>query len=179
MKFFQNRAVAAVIAVVVILGSTLIAGRANLVRACTEQEDSFFTVSEGKAPVYYVDQLISAAASLANVAEKCSQAEDAAAIRDARRELVKAEESKDISDIYAAYRKLLSVVGDFDAPSISDSADRSLYEDNISVISGASRELEQSTYNANVTVFIETVYSRFPSSVFARLFSIRAPELFA
>ena len=179
MKFFQNRAVAAVIAILVIVCSTLFAGRANLIKACTAQEEAFFSVPEGKAPAYYVDQLISAAASLANVAEKYDLGNDAAAIREARRELVKAEDSKDISDIYSAYRKLLSAVGDFGTPSVSDSTDKALYEDNLSVISGASRELEQSSYNVNVSVFLETVYSRFPSSLFARLFSIPAPELFA
>ena len=40
--------------------STVFAGRANLSRACAEQEEAFFTVTEGKAPVYYVDQIISA-----------------------------------------------------------------------------------------------------------------------
>ena len=179
MKFFQNRAVAAIIAVSVVVCSTLFAGRVNLIKACTAQEEAFFSVPNGKAPVYYVDQMISAAASLANVAEKYDRGDDAAAIREARRELVSSEDSKDISDIYSAYRKLLSAVGCLDIPSVADSMDRTLYEDNLSVISGASRELEQSSYNVNVTVFLETVYGRFPSSLFAGLFSIPAPELFA
>ena len=178
MKFFQNRAVAAVIALLVVIASTLFAGRANLVKACAAQEEAFFTVSDGKAPVYYVDQLISAAASLANVAEKYDRGDNASAIREARRELVNAEESRDISDMYAAFRNLLTAVADYDCPEITDPADKSLYEDNLAVVSGAGRELEQSPYNVNVTVFLETVYNRFPSSLFARLFSVRAPELF-
>ena len=179
MKFFQNRAVAVIIALLVVIGSTLIAGRANLIKNCKAQEAAFFSVSEGKAPVYYIDQLISASASLANVTEKYDTTGAASSIRDARRELVKAEEARDISEIYAAAENLIAVVSTVDSKSISDSADRMICEDNLSIVAGASRELEQSDYNVNVTFFLETVYERFPSSLFAKLFSIKAPELYA
>ena len=47
------------------------------------------------------------------------------------------------------------------------------------MISGASRELEKSDYNERVNDFLINTYYSFPSSVFARLFMVDAPELFA
>ena len=184
MKFFENRAVAILVTVLVVLGSTLLSGRANLAKACAAQEEAFFSVSEGKAPVYYIDQLISAAASLGNLAEKYGYADDAASIREARRALVRAEEARDIPGMYDACQTLYAAVRAFDDFSVDEITsenlqDPGLYLDNVSVISGAARELEQSDYNVNVTAFIAGTYDRFPSSLFARLFAIKAPDLFA
>ena len=159
--------------------STVIAGKANLTRACREQEEAFFTVTEGKAPIYYVDQIISASASLADLAEKNEASGNTASdLRTARRALVSAEEKKDLSDMYAAYRSVLSAADSAEL-TFDDPTDRALYEDFKSVISGAARELEKSDYNDKVNDFLINTYYSFPSSVFARLFMIDAPELFA
>ena len=184
MSFLQNRAVAVILAAVVVVGSTLLAGRANLARACAAQEEAFFTVSEGKAPVYYIDQLISASASLANLAEKYDYADNAAALRQARQELLRAEEARDIPGMYAACQDLYAAVRAFDNFSVSELTqdnlhDPGLFIDNVTVISGAASQLEKSGYNDAVTEFLQKTYHRFPSSLFARLFSIEAPALFA
>lgn len=136
-------------------------------------------MTEGKAPVYYVDQIISAAASLADLAEKSEASADAAAdLRTARRALVSAEEKRDISDMYAAYRSVLSAADSVEL-NIDDPTDKALYDSCKTVISGASRELEKSDYNERVNDFLINTYYSFPSSVFARLFMVDAPELFA
>ena len=141
LKLFQNRFVAVIIAAAVIVFSTIFAGRSNLSRACRQQEEAFFTVTEGKAPVYYVDQIISASASLADLAEKSGASADAAAdLRTARRALVNAEEKRDLSDMYAAYRSVLTAADSVEL-TFDDPADRDLYDNCKSVISGASREL--------------------------------------
>ena len=57
--------------------------------------------------------------------------------------------------------------------------DTELTEDSVSVIAGAFRQIEESTYNVDVQVFNETRYTSFPASLYARLFGIDAPELFA
>lgn len=159
--------------------STVFAGRSNLSRACAEQEEAFFTVTEGKAPVYYVDQIISASASLADLAEKNEASADAAAdLRTARRALVSAEEKRDISDMYAAYRSVLSAADSVEF-GIDDPTDKALYDSCKTVISGASRELEKSDYNDKVNDFLIHTYYSFPGALFARLFMVDAPELFA
>ena len=135
-------------------------------------------MTEGKAPVYYVDQIISASASLADLAEKAGAADAASELRSARRALVEAEEKKDLSDMYTAYRALLGAVDSVEL-TFDDPADRDLYDNCKTVISGASRELEKSDYNDNVNRFLIDTYYSFPSSVFARLFMVDAPELFA
>ncbi len=159
--------------------STVFAGRSNLSRACAEQEEAFFTVTEGKAPVYYVDQIISASASLADLAEKSEASADAAAdLRTARRALVSAEEKRDISDMYAAYRSVLSAADSVEL-NIDDPTDKALYDSCKTVISGASRELEKSDYNDMVNDFLIHTYYSFPGPMFARLFMVEPPELFA
>ena len=179
MKFFQNRAVALLIALVVVAASTLLAGRANLSKACAAQEEAFYTAAEGKAPVYYIDQLISAAASLSNALEDAGRDDAAAELRSARRELVQAEEARDIPAMYEACEGLYAAVDALGGFSSGDKTTQALWDDSLTVISGAKRQLEQSTYNVYVTEYITAVYSRFPTSLFARLFGIDAPALFA
>ena len=163
--------------------STVFAGRANLSRACAEQEEAFFTVTEGKAPVYYVDQIIGAAASLADVGEKYEQLSDAAvSMRDVRRALVRAEEARDISDIYDACMQVSDAARDFDAQAdevTMSGYDAELTADCVSEIAGAIRSVEESGYNASVSRFMAEKYSSFPASLYARWFSIAAPEPFA
>ena len=107
-----------------------------------------------------------------------ASADAAADLRTARRALVNAEEKRDLSDMYAAYRSVLTAADSVEL-TFDDPADRDLYDNCKSVISGASRELEKSDYNDNVNRFLIDTYYSFPSSVFARLFMVDAPELFA
>ena len=182
MKFFQNRTVAVILAVIVVLG-TLAASAVRFAGSCRRTEDAFFTVSSGKAPVYYVDQIIGAAASLADVGEKYEQlGEIAATVREIRRTLVRAEEARDISDIYDACAELSEAAREFNAQTggvTMSGYDTELVEDCVSEISGAIRAIEDSGYNTAVSRFIADKYSSFPASLYARWFGIAAPEFFA
>lgn len=182
MKFFQNRAVAVFLAVIVVLG-TLAVSAVRFAGSCRKAEDAFFSVSQGKAPVYYVDQIIGAAASLADVGEKYEQlGEIASAMRDGRRELVRAEENRDISAIYDACVQVSDSAREFNAQTggvTMSGYDVELTEDCVSEIAGAIRAIEESGYNASVTRFVAEKYSSFPASLYARWFRIAAPEPFA
>ena len=182
MKFFQNRAVAVILAVIVVLG-TLAVSAVRFAGSCRKTEEAFFSVSQGKAPVYYVDQIIGAAASLADVGEKYEQLSDAAvSMRDVRRALVRAEEARDISDIYDACMQVSDAAREFDAQAdgvTMSGYDAELTADCVSEIAGAIRSVEESGYNASVSRFLAEKYSSFPASLYARWFSIAAPEPFA
>ncbi len=182
MKIFQNRAIALLLAVVVVL-LTLGVSAYRFADDARAVEKAFFTAKSGKAPVYYVDQIISAAASLADVGEKYpALSEQAEAMRAARKALVKAENVRDISDIYDACQEVSQAAGSFAAQAeqvTMSEYDTGLAEDAASDISGAIRKLSECGYNETAREFIENRYNSFPASLYARLLGVREPELFA
>ena len=180
MKFFQNRAVAIVITVAAVIVSTLLNVNTNMRRDYNTLKESFFSVS-GKTPVYYVDAQISAAASLATVADHYDSL-SGDAVRAARKTLIAAEESRDISDIYLASTILSAAVDELSAAASSvamTEADKGTFADGTAAVAGARRQLLESDYNANALALIRRNYARFPGSFFAELLSIPRPELFA
>lgn len=183
MNFFRNKIVAVCTAAVVVVASTAISGSAGLSKACRSVENGFFSVSEGKAPAYYVDQQISAAASLAAVGEHYEAlTEPSEKLRSARKTLVEAYSKKDVSDICSACSELREQVDCFagQAQSVSlTTADASTYSDDMATLSGTRNKLLSSNYNAKVSDFLDRVYYRFPASAFASLFDVDAPELFS
>lgn len=182
MKFFQNRFVAFLIAAAVVVGSTTVNIGSGLHRACSRLEESFFTVKDGKAPNYYVDQMISAAASLAAVGSHYDGTQEAVSdLREARSELVEAQEERDVSDIAEASSVVLKSAGALSDTlgrlSLSEE-DRSTWADAVDTLFGAERKLSSSDYNRDVESFLRNTYSRFPARVFAELLDIDEPELF-
>ena len=180
MKFFQNRAVAIVITVAAVIASTLLNVNTNMRRDYTTLKESFFSVS-GKTPVYYVDAQISAAASLATVADHYDSL-SGDAVRSARKALIEAEASWDISDIYDASTALTAAVDELSAAAASSvamtEADKATFADGTAAVAGARRNLLESDYNVNAYRMIRKNYSRLPGSFFVSLLHIPQPELF-
>ncbi len=180
MKFFQNRAVDIVLTVAAVLASTLLSARVGMSRDCNKLHESFFAVG-GKTPVYYVDQQISAAASLATVADHYDQL-SGDAVRAARKALIEAEAGWDISDIYDASTALSAAVDELSAAAASvamTEADKSTFADGTAAVAGARRQLLESDYNVQAMALIRKNYSRFPGSLLAQWLGIPRPELFA
>ena len=181
MKFFQNRAVAVVIAVVGVALSTLLSAKIGMTRDYDRLHNSFFR-TDGKTPVYYVDQQISAAASLATVGERYDTLTNASAlVREARKALVGAEEAMDISDISDASAVLSAAVDSLRSAAAGvemTSADASVFADGTAMVAGARRELLEGDYNEEATKLIQKNYESFPASFFAGLLNIPRPELF-
>ena len=178
MKFFQNRAVAIVITVAAVIASTLLNVNTNMRRDYKKLQESFF--GSGKTPVYYVDAQISAAASLATVADHYDSL-SGDAVRAARKALIEAEASWDISDIYDASTALSAAVDELSAAASSVSmseADKATFADGTAAVAGARRNLLESDYNVNAYRMIRKNYSRLPGSFFVSLLHIPQPELF-
>lgn len=181
MKISENRGLAIVIAAAVVVGSTLVSGARGLEKACDNAERAFFKSSD-KAPSYYVNNAVSAAASLAAVGSHYDSLEaETAAIRSARSELVEAYEDKDIEDMGRACEALTAATDDFVAGvgGVSLTAeDQSAFDDASDTVYGAARQIGKSGYDEDTEAFIRKVYDRFPASLFAALFDVDAPELF-
>ena len=181
MKFFQNRAVATVIAVVVVIASSLISAGVGMNRDLNKVNMSFWK-ADGKAPVYFVDQQIGAGASLATVGEHYSElSAPAAAVREARTALVDAENAQDISGVYNASVLLADAVSELDqaASAVSlSAADASTFADGLSTMSGAKNRLTESDYNDSVRRLLRRNYNSFPGSLFASVLDVDEPFLF-
>lgn len=181
MKLSENKGLAVGIAAVVVVASTLLSGGLGLEKACDNTENAFFVGSE-KAPAYYVNSSISAAASLAAVGSHYDAlTAETAALRASRSELVEAYEDRDIEDMGRASASLLEATDAFVAGiggvSLTEE-DRSAFDDAADTVYGAARQLEKSGYDKDTAKFIDRVYTRFPASLFASLFDIDAPESF-
>lgn len=181
MKFFQNRAVATVIAVVVVIASSLLSSSVGMRRDLNKVNMSFWK-TDGKSPVYFVDQRIGAAASLATVGEHYSElSAPAAAVREARTALVSAENAQDISGVYTADALLTNALSALEqaASSVSlSSADASTFSDGLSTMSGAKRQLTESDYNNSVQQLLHRNYQSFPGSLFASVLDVDEPFLY-
>ncbi len=181
MKFFQNRAVATVIAMVVVVASSLLSSYVGMNRDLSKVNMSFWKV-DGKAPVYYVDQQIGAAASLATVGEHYSDLTgSASAVREARTALVNAENVHEISGVYNASVRLADAVSDLEQAASGTSlsaADASTFSDGINTVSGSMRQLLESDYNSSVQKLLRSNYLSFPGAVFASVLDIDEPVPF-
>lgn len=180
MKIFRNRIVVILLAMVLVAGSVVFSAYRGMKKNLRELEDSFFT-AQNKGPMYYVDQIISAAASVAAVADHYDSL-DAKPIRDARSAMVQAENGRDLSDLYGASVELADAVSGLQtaATGVELSAqDKSTLTDGINTIAGARRELDECGYNERALALIEENYRRFPGSLLTRLLNIDEPELFA
>ena len=180
MKFFNNRVVALIIAAAVVAGSTAVNCAVGLHREANKIEESFFSVKNGKAPNYYVDQTISAAASLATVGGHYGGTEEAvASLREYRKELVEAQEERDLSDMYTALRQLSrhgKDLADFlTAAQAVTPEDEDALKDAVTTLEGAARKLDESGYNDAVLDFARgSAYRR----LWIDLLDIEGPELF-
>lgn len=141
---------------------------------------SFYTDSPecGKAPAYYINSRISDAASLATVGshyEELSAATET--LRTARSTLVIAYESGYIYGMARANDELTKAVELFvkaaEAVTFTE-MDAANYQDRITALAGAQRNLENHSYNARVDDFTRTIHG----NPLAALMGIEVPAPF-
>lgn len=181
MKFFKNRAVAVLLAILVVAGSTLVNTRVRLAEACQQVEDTFFTASAGSKSVYArLDARLDAANGLWSILIN-HDAEAAAALNQARSAMLDAYDSRDISDMYAANSRLQdafdTAVTAVSAYTLSASESDALNDYTIT-FAGAQKMIDESSYNSDVLAFLRTTYNKFPAIILAPLVGVEAPELF-
>lgn len=183
MKFFQKPAAALLLAILIVPSSLLLNTKVKLTDECRELEESFYTAENGgKSSGYYVNSRISDAASLATVGSHYPElAGVTEALREARSTLAAAYEGRDIYAMYRANAELTRAVAAFEQAAQSvvfTEMDQVNYDDRVTALAGAQRNLDNSTYNEEVSRFRRTVYDRFPASVLAAIVGVDAPPLF-
>ncbi len=178
MKFFKNPVVAVLLALLIVLASTLVNVHVKYGKLCRSVTDEFY------AEAGIADQLSSIrmdAAVLAKVAER--NGIDAKELTNAANHLQDLLSQTGVSagrvfrcydelrvELVSAEQKLLGVaLSDTDAITVSDC---------ISRIQNAASAISASPYNETVRSFLAK-YDRFPTHMLARLANVSIPEVFA
>ena len=185
MDFLKNRAVAIVLAVVIVLGSTLVTSGTKLKSQCQKITDGFYSgvTYDGYEHPSIQSQLKNisrAALGLATIASNYTGV-DAAAVKTDRDNLDSSLEKGTPSQIYDIYTALTAdtaaLVSSLRAQTLSD-RDSSGVDQYESIISSASGVIDKSGYNDTVRDFLRSTYNVFPASFFASLTGVNPPELF-
>ncbi|HBR07462.1 MAG TPA: hypothetical protein DD735_01040 [Clostridiales bacterium] len=181
MKLLKNRAVAVLLAVLVVAGSTFLNTRIKLSEECRRVEDGFYTSDSGSKSIYArLDSRLDAANGLWTILLD-HDAEAAAELNKARSALLKAYDARDIPDMYDANYVLQKAFDDASSAlsgvTLSASEADALH-DYVITFAGAQRMIDESDYNDGVLTFMRSTYQRFPASFLAPLAGVKAPELF-
>lgn len=181
MKFFKNRAVAVLLALLVVAGSTLLNTQIRLSEKCRQVEDGFYASETGSKSIYaYLGDRLDAANGLWTILIN-HDAEAAAALNQARSALLGVYDARDIAGMYGAnnalqqaFDKAAAAVAGYDLTSSESDA---LNDYTIS-FAGAQKMIDKSGYNTVVLDFTRTTYEKFPANLLAPLVGVEAPELF-
>lgn len=181
MKFFKNRAVAVLLAILVIAGTIFTNTLVRMTEECQQVEDGFFTSESGSKSIYaYLSSRLDAANGLWTILIN-HDAEAAASLNQARSGLLDAYDARDISEMYAANSELETAfseaVSTLSGYTLSSSESDALNDYTIT-FDGAQRMIDQSDYNGDVLEFMRTTYNRFPATLLTSLLGIDAPELY-
>lgn len=185
METLKKRPIAILLAIVIVLASTLLTAGTKLKSACQKVTDGFYSgvTYDGYAHPSIKSQLkniSSSALGLATIAANYTGV-DAAAVKTDRSNLDSSLENGSPAQIYKTYTALAAdtaaLVSSLKAQSLSsrDASGVTQYENTISSAAGV---IEKSGYNDTVRDFLRETYNVFPASFFASLTGVAAPELF-
>lgn len=185
MDTLKKRPVAILLALVIVVGSTLLSSGIKLKQACQTVTDGFYSgVTYGgyehPSIQSQLKNVSSAALGLATLAANYTGV-DASAVKSARNDLDSSLENGTPGEIYDRYTALLSgtaaLTADLQAQPLSD-RDASGVTQYESILTSASGVIDKSGYNDTVRGFLRDTYDAFPASFFAGLTGVSAPELF-
>ncbi len=186
MKVLKKPAVAVLLAVLVVFGSTFLSAGLKLSGACADITDGFYDGLriDGKNQPSIASSLrtlCDAADELAVVGSQYGH--DTSALTENCSVLKKAlaSEDRDIGSLYLAYSDLYSALRSLESElEKSDLSDR--HRDDLTALEKktdeARVEIDNSGYNASVGLFLRK-NDRFPARQFASLFHISFPAAFA
>lgn len=178
MKFFKNRAVAIILCVLMVLGSTLLNTRVKFGRQCRNVEQSFYDaggISE------QLELIRSKAGFLADMAE--AKGLDTSSLRNASQALEDklGQRRLDITGIHSCYealdRELKNVETKLITSSLTDQ-EAETFSSSLELIHNAQAKLSTATYNETVRSFCRR-NDRFPTNILAKLAGVSLPEEFA
>ena len=184
MKLFKNRFFALLLAVVVVIASTLINTDVKFGRECSKVTEQFYAdTSRSAAPASISRELVNILSDSESLSALASRyGADTKALDDANAQLRERLTAKrGASEVYVSYNKLCaaltSLMGQLPNSTLSeqDSAEVTRCADSIAEAQNA---ITMSDYNSVVRAF-QHRYDRFPTSLLARLAGVDMPETFA
>jgi hypothetical protein len=184
MKLFQNRFVAILLAVLVVISSTLINTNIKFGRKCKEVSNQFYgaSVSRGAPEVSIAEALeviCTEAESLSVVADSCGA--DASDVRNDvsnLRRSIQQEYFYGIRSSYAALRSALTtLLGQLAQADLDEQNTKTVTQCTAS-LSDAQTAIAASGYNDTVRSFLRR-YDHFPTNLLASLSGVDMPETFS
>ena len=205
MKILQNRKLAIVFFVVIVIVFTLLGSHRSLSQLTVQMEDAFFNkevLSERRAelldaqkkgfdelgsytlamegyysaPAAHLNDCVNYANRILSLIKDDVSEDSYNEIYESRRALIAALESMDISDIYDAQAQLYEYIMQLDENIVTNN-----HDDFISVRNdfiNADNTAKDSGYNQCVDYFIATEMNVFPANILRRLTSVDMPEKF-
>ena len=185
MKLFKNPVFAVFLAIVVVIGSTLLNTGIKFGGKCRDLSDQFYDgarshgtqeLSIGSA----LETLCTAADHLAALAR--SYELDSTALSDASAQLKsQLASARGVSELYSSYSalspELNAMIVQLSHCELTE-ADADIVNSCSTAVQDAQDLISSSSYNENVRVFLRR-YDRFPTSVLAKLAGVELPEAFA
>lgn len=184
MGFFSNRAVATVLAIVAVAGSTLVNTKVKLGRDCREVEDGFYSgvTYDGyshKSIQSQLNGISGAAGGLVSIANNYDI--DTAALSAAQDNLDSSLKYGSVSEIYGRYAALndevSAIQNELSSKTLSE-RDASGVNQYASALKGAASVISSSGYNESVRDFIRNTYDVFPADFLGSFTNVEAPQLF-
>ncbi len=185
MSIFSKRPVAVLVAAVIVAGSTLFGVHRSLSVVVRNTANSFYdgvySESEGYTTRSIYSQLDALTDASLGLVTKCDAQypDECEALRSARGTLLESMDSRDVSDMYDAYKSLIesyNSLHDMISGSALESDDA--VSDYVSTFTGAQAVISASGYNAGVRSLISETLEVFPANVFSDVLGIEEPELF-
>lgn len=187
MGFLKNKTVAVIIAVILVIASTLLATHIKLGKQVSEVTEGFYN------GVNYDGYLHpSVFTQLKNISSYClgistiamEYGIDTTKLNEARSHLETNLDGKEgnIKELYANYSDLRTVatqvINELKTKSLND-RDQAGFSEYQTNYDGAVATIESSGYNETVTSFINGPYHTFPANILAKLSGVKAPAYFA
>lgn len=185
METLKKRPIAILLALVIVVGSTLLSVGIKLGRECQKITDGFYSgvTYDGYEHPSIQSQLKNISGAALGVATLSSNYSgvDASAVKEAKGNLDSSLENGTVSEIYDRYTALLSstetLISNMKSQALTDRDKTGVtqYED---IITSASSVIDKSGYNDRVREFMRDTYGVFPASLFSEVTGVSAPQYF-
>ncbi|MDL2300352.1 hypothetical protein LJC01_01765 [Clostridiaceae bacterium OttesenSCG-928-D20] len=186
MKFLKKRPVAIILAIIIVIGSTVISAHRHIQKECQELEDCFYTgaYNEERGSIdasinSQIQVMLNSSLGVVSISSKYPQLEEQTEIlRESRDNLNREGE---ISSKYQPYSVLIDdfaiLVSSLREIELSDSDSENL-SSYVRKFEGAQNVIAKSTYNDNIRKFKREYLGSFPVNFLKHIAFVREPSLF-
>ena len=187
MGFFKNKTVAIILAVILVIASTLLATHVKLGNKVNDITEGFYNGInyDGYLHPSVFTQLKNISSSCLGISTIAMEyGIDTTSLNDARSHLETNLDGKEgnIKELYANYSDLTAVatqvINELKTKTLNE-RDQTGFSQYLTNYDGAIATIESSGYNESVSTFINGSYHSFPANILAKLSGVKAPAYFA